>query len=151
MGDQTELSDEVSVSCVPAQHFSGRSLSDIDCTLWCGFVIQAPAGNIYFARDTAVGSHFTEIKNRFGKFRLVLLPIGAYLPGWFMHPVHLSPADAVRVHQLLQPNASVAIHFGTFALGDDGEVEPVRELREALDQQISNFWVLEHGEGRTVD
>ena len=149
--DQTELSDEVSVSCVPAQHFSGRSLSDIDCTLWCGFVIQAPAGNIYFAGDTAVGSHFTEIKNRFGKFCLVLLPIGAYLPRWFMHPVHLSPAEAVRVHQLLQPNASVAIHFGTFALGDDGEVEPVRELREALDQPISNFWVLEHGEGRDVE
>ena len=43
------------------------------------------------------------------------------------------------------------IHFGTFALGDDGEVEPVRELREALDNQISNFWILEHGEGRYVD
>jgi L-ascorbate metabolism protein UlaG (beta-lactamase superfamily) len=51
-----------------------------------------------------------------------------------MHPVHLSPAEAVKVHQLLRPSVSVAIHFGTFALGDDGEVEPVRDLREALEE-----------------
>lgn len=149
--DKSELSDQVSVTSVPAKHFSGRSLSDLDCTLWCGFVIQAPAGNIYFAGDTATGGHFKQIKERFGKFRLALLPIGAYLPGWFMHPVHLSPAEAVDVHYLLQPEASVAIHFGTFALGDDGEAEPVRDLREALGNQISNFWILEHGEGRYVD
>ena len=149
--DKTDVSDRVTVSCVPAQHFSGRSLSDLDCTLWCGFVIQAPAGNIYFAGDTAIGGHFKQIKERFGEFRLALLPIGAYLPGWFMHPVHLSPAEAVNTHYLLQPDVSVAIHFGTFALGDDGEVEPVRELQEALDNQISNFWILEQGEGRYVN
>ena len=68
-----------------------------------------------------------------------------------MHPVHLSPAEAVNIHYLLQPDVSVAIHFGTFALGDDGEVEPVRELREALDNQTSNFWILEHREGRYLD
>jgi len=147
----TEISNEVSVTCVPAKHFSGRSLSDIDCTLWCGFVIQAPVGNTFFAGDTAVGNHFTQIKNRFGEFRLAFLPIGAYLPGWFMHPVHLSPAEAIKIHHLLQPDVSVAIHFGTFALGDDGEVQPVRELQKALDNQTSNFWVLDHGEGRDID
>jgi L-ascorbate metabolism protein UlaG (beta-lactamase superfamily) len=149
--DKTHVSDRVTVNCVPAQHFSGRSLSDLDCTLWCGFVIQTPRGNIYFAGDTAIGGHFKQIKERFGEFRLALLPIGAYLPGWFMHPVHLSPAEAGNIHYLLQPDASVAIHFGTFALGDDGEMEPVRELREALGNQISNFWILEHGEGRYID
>ena len=33
----------------------------------------------------------------------------------------------------------------------DGEAEPVRDLQQALGNQISNFWVLEHGEGRYVD
>ena len=149
--DKTELSNQVSVTCVPAKHFSGRSLSDIDCTLWCGFVIQAPVGNTFFAGDTAFGSHFTQIKDRFGEFRLALFPIGAYLPAWFMRPVHLSPAEAIKIHHLLQPDVSVAIHFGTFALGDDGEVQPVRELQKALDNQTSNFWVLDHGEGRNLN
>jgi L-ascorbate metabolism protein UlaG (beta-lactamase superfamily) len=149
--DKTEVSDQVTVHCVPAKHFSGRSMSDLDRTLWCGFAIKAPSGNTYFAGDTAMGGHFKQIKELFGEFRLALLPIGAYLPGWFMHPVHLSPAEALNVHSLLRPAASVAIHFGTFALADDGEAEPVLELHRALGNRISNFWVLEHGEGRFVD
>jgi L-ascorbate metabolism protein UlaG (beta-lactamase superfamily) len=85
--------------------------------------------------------------------RLALLPIGAYLPSWFMHPVHLSPSEAVEVHRVLAAGVSMPIHFGTFALGDDGELEPVLKLREALDNNEKNdprFWVLEHGEGRDV-
>jgi L-ascorbate metabolism protein UlaG (beta-lactamase superfamily) len=147
------ISNQLSVTCVPAKHFSGRWLTDGDNTLWCGYVIQASTGNIYFAGDTGMGSHFVEVKNRFGPLRLVLLPIGAYLPGWFMHPVHISPNEAVELHHLLEPRVSMAIHFGTFALGDDGEFEPVLKLREALsnkDEIDSRFWVLEHGEGRDV-
>lgn len=161
IGDVTELdwweaakvSGEVGVTCVPAKHFSGRGLSDADSTLWCGYVLQTPGGGVYFAGDTGMGSHFAEINDRLGPFRLALLPIGAYLPRWFMHPVHLSPRDAVELHRLLKPRVSVAIHFGTFALGDDGETEPADELREALkdeDEADSRFWLLEHGEGRDV-
>jgi L-ascorbate metabolism protein UlaG (beta-lactamase superfamily) len=100
-----------------------------------------------------MGRHFVEINNRFGPFRLALLPIGAYLPRWFMHPVHISPEEAVELHYTLQPSVSMAIHFGTFALGDDGEFEPVVELRQALTSRgetEARFWVLEHGEGRDV-
>jgi len=146
-----KISDQLSVTCVPAKHFSGRGLSDGDATLWCGYVVQTPAENIYFAGDTGMGSHFDEIKSRFAPFRLALLPIGAYLPRWFMHPVHLSPSDAVDVHEILNPRISMAIHFGTFALGDDGEFEPVVALREALNNAgQDSFWVLEQGECRDV-
>ncbi|HEY0722403.1 MAG TPA: MBL fold metallo-hydrolase, partial [Pyrinomonadaceae bacterium] len=145
----TKISDALSVTCVPAKHFSGRGLSDADGTLWCGYVMQTPAGNIYFAGDTGMGTHFAEIKQRFQTFRLALLPIGAYLPRWFMHPVHISPSEAVELHRQLQPRVSMAIHFGTFALGDDGELEPVLQLREASNND-SDVWVLEHGEGRDV-
>ncbi len=70
-----------------------------------------------------------------------------------MHPVHLSPSEAVEAHHILEARVSMAMHFGTFALGDDGELEPVHELREALNKKSennSNFWVLEHGEVREV-
>jgi len=151
--EAANVSDELTVTCVPAKHFSGRGLSDGDATLWCGYVIKASAGNVYFAGDTGMGSHFAEIKTRFRQFRLTLLPIGAYLPRWFMHPVHLSPSEVVEVHHLLEPRVSMAMHFGTFALGDDGEFEPVVKLREALnykDKSDSRFWILDHGEGRDV-
>jgi len=151
--EAARISDKFSVTCVPAKHFSGRGLSDGDATLWCGYVLQGSTGNIYFAGDTGMGSHFAEIKTRFGPIRLALLPIGAYLPSWFMHPVHLSPSESVEVHRVLAAGVSMAMHFGAFALGDDGELEPVLKLREALnnsDKGDSRFWVLEQGEGRDV-
>lgn len=147
--ETADVSDQLGVTCVPAKHFSGRGLGDADATLWCGYVVRGAGGNVYFAGDTGMGSHFAEINNRFGPFRLALLPIGAYLPNWFMRPVHLSPTEAAELHNTLKPRVSMAIHFGTFALGDDGEFEPVAELRQALKTE-SSFWVLELGEGRDV-
>jgi L-ascorbate metabolism protein UlaG (beta-lactamase superfamily) len=148
-----ELPGGARVTCVPAQHFSARGLSDRDRTLWCGFVIQGPAGPVYFSGDTGMGPHFELIKQRFGDMRLALLPIGAYLPRWFMKPVHISPADAVAVHKLLGASTSVAIHFGTFPLGDDGQYEPLEALGHALAREGEpepRFWVLDFGEGRDI-
>jgi len=145
--------DDLQIVCVPAKHFSGRGLSDRDRTLWCGYVIQGSSGTTYFAGDTAMGPHFGEIRDRYGPIRLALLPIGAFLPRWFMAPVHVSPEEAVEAHQILDAGTSVAIHFGTFALGDDGEREAVEELYRALEnagEQRERFWVLDFGEGRDV-
>jgi L-ascorbate metabolism protein UlaG (beta-lactamase superfamily) len=63
--EAANVSDELSVTCVPAKHFSGRGLSDADATLWCGYVVQGSEGNVYFAGDTGMGSHFAEINNGF--------------------------------------------------------------------------------------
>jgi L-ascorbate metabolism protein UlaG (beta-lactamase superfamily) len=121
--------------------------------LWGSYVIKGPAGVVYFAGDTGFGPQYEEIRKRFGPPRLALLPIGAYLPRWFMSPVHLSPEEAVEAHKILGAKTSVAIHFGTFRLGDDGQFEPVEELFKALDTEgvsPKNFWVLNFGEGRDV-
>jgi L-ascorbate metabolism protein UlaG (beta-lactamase superfamily) len=146
------ISEKLKITCVPARHFSGRGLRDRNKTLWCGYVIEGPGGVIYFAGDTGYGSHFGEIRRRFPQIRLAFLPIGAYLPEWFMGPVHVSPADAVRAHEELGAATSIAIHFGTFHLADDAEAQPARELREALAsrKQVNSFWILNTGEGRDI-
>ncbi len=149
---EAPLPADVTVACVPAQHFSGRGLWDRDGTLWCGYVLRGPAGPVYCAGDTGFGGHFEEIAARFGAPRLALLPIGGYLPAWFMSAVHISPPEAVRAHQVLGARTSVAIHFGTFRLADDGEAQPAEELRAALARLggAGDFWVLGLGEGRDV-
>ena len=147
------LSADVTLTFVPSRHFSGRSFCDRNRTLWGSFVIKGPAGVVYFAGDTGFGPQFEEIRKRFGPPRLALLPIGAYLPRWFMSPVHLSPEEAVQAHKILGAQTSMAIHFGTFRLGDDGQFEPIEQLFKALDTEgvsPKNFWVLNFGEGRDV-
>lgn len=144
------LSPTVQLVSVPAQHFSGRGLRDRDATLWTGFVLRTTAGPLYYAGDTGYGPHFKEIGRREGPIRLAILPIGAYRPIWFMQPIHTAPAEAVQAHLDLQTPRSIATHFGTFQLADDGLTEPVTDLRQALRaKQVSDstFLVLEEGIG----
>lgn len=142
----------VSVHCVPAQHFSARSPFDRDRTLWCGWILRASAGDIYFAGDTGFGGLFDEIAREFNRIRLALLPIGAYEPEWFMGPIHMTPEQAVRAHVALRTPLSIATHFGTFQLADDGETDPPVRLSKALNDTdfARQFWMMREGESRSI-
>lgn len=134
---------------VPAQHFSGRSPFDRDKTLWCGWVIESPLGNIYFAGDTGYSPAFREIGERFGSMVVAMIPIGAYKPRWFMSPVHVDPPQAVRIHQDVRSQNSLAMHWGTFNLTDERLAEPPVYLAKALDDAgigAEQFRVLRFGE-----
>jgi L-ascorbate metabolism protein UlaG (beta-lactamase superfamily) len=121
----------VPVTLIPAQHFSARTPFDRNRMLWGGFMI-APAGRrIYFAGDTAYAPFFQDVRQRLGPVDLALLPIGAYEPRWFMHAVHLNPAEAVQAHLDLGAGESIGMHFGTFQLTTEGIEEPLRALEEA--------------------
>jgi L-ascorbate metabolism protein UlaG (beta-lactamase superfamily) len=68
-----------------------------------------------------------------------------------MKAAHIDPTEAVQAHQVLGASTSVAMHFGTFQLGDDGLEEPVRDLRRAIAAAGEpRFWILEQGEGRDL-
>jgi L-ascorbate metabolism protein UlaG (beta-lactamase superfamily) len=126
------LGECLKLACVPARHFSARGMRDQRKALWSGFVIEDDAGAVYIAGDTGFGPHFEQIAQRFTNISVDLLPIGAFLPEWFMGPHHLSPADAVKAHGILRARTSIAAHFGTFPLGDDGQHDPEEALRDAL-------------------
>ncbi len=149
---EISLSDTLSIQSVPAQHFSGRGLNDRDATLWCGYVVKNHQGNIYFAGDTGYNKFtFKEIGERCAPISVALIPIGAYKPTWFMSPIHCSPAEAVQIHYDVKASQSIATHFGTFPLADDGEEEPLIDLTVALKQAnlaADKFVVFKEGEGR---
>lgn len=146
------LSDQVVIQSVPAQHFSGRGTLDRDASLWCGYVMRLPTGNIYFAGDS--GYHptfFKEIGARCKPIIASMIPIGAYIPRWFMSPIHCSPAEAVQIHQEVNSKLSISMHFGTFPLADDGQQEPVQALLAAnIEAGIDNFLILKEGESITL-
>ena len=122
----------VTVTAVPARHGSGRSPFESDRTLWCGFVVSAPSGAIYFAGDTGWGAHFPVIAEAFPRLRLALLPIGGFQPAWYMREQHLGPDDAVAAERLLGAGTVVPMHYGTFPNAGDAELEPVETLSRAL-------------------
>lgn len=151
--EKTVIAPGVTIHSAPAQHFSSRGFFDRNATLWGGYVIDGPGGNVFFAGDTGAGPHFDDIRKRFSPIRLALLPIGAFRPKWFMKEAHMSPLQAIDAHRQLQAQTSMAIHFGTFNLGDDGETEPVERWRDTIRAnglEASRLWALDFGEGRNV-
>lgn len=120
------------VQLVPVQHWSTRTLMDRNQALWGGYVIHISGKKIFFAGDTGYGPHFRAIAQRVGSMDLSLLPIGAYEPRWFMREQHMNPEDAVAAHRDLGSHQSMAIHFETFRLTDEGFSEPRQVLKDAL-------------------
>jgi len=142
---------ELEIGCTPAQHFAARWPWDRCRTLWGGFALRTPAGRIYFAGDSGYSGTFKEIGARLGPFDLALLPIGAYEPRWFMAPVHCTPEEAVRIHRDVRSRRSVAMHFGTFQLTNEGIDEPLLALaaaRTALGVAAADFLIPGFGETR---
>jgi N-acyl-phosphatidylethanolamine-hydrolysing phospholipase D len=148
---------QFSATCTPAQHFSGRGLGDRGDRLWCGWSIAADGVRVFYAGDTALHPEFGAIASQSGPFDLVMLPIGAYEPRWFMRGVHMDPADAVRAYRDLTPAGDrppcLGVHWGTFRLTDEPADEPpslfARLWHDAGFPEAAN-WTLMHGETRSL-
>ncbi len=133
------LSPNMKITLVPAQHFSSRTPWDRNKTLWGGFVISGPSGNVFYSGDTGYGPHFQEIARRFSPIRVAILPISPFRPQQSKAPsppqfsmVHMGPWEAVRAHIDLNAGLSLAAHFQVFQLGWDGFDDAVNELASAL-------------------
>jgi N-acyl-phosphatidylethanolamine-hydrolysing phospholipase D len=146
------------VTATPARHFSARRLGDRNRTLWCGFAFAVGGTRAWFAGGTAYHPEFGEVGARCGPFDLVMIPIGAYDPRWFMERVHVDPEEAVRIYEDLvavHPEEArplmLGIHWGTFRLTDEPMDEPPRRTvarwREAgLGED--RLWIARIGETR---
>jgi len=143
----------LNITCSPAQHFSNRGLFDRNKTLWCGWIISGKENRFYFAGDTGYFPGFKEIAEKYGPFDFAAIPIGAYLPRWFMGPVHLSPDEAVKVFREINSKFFVPIHWGTFELADEPLDQPPKELLKEIQNQSLNseqFLILKHGETKII-
>jgi L-ascorbate metabolism protein UlaG (beta-lactamase superfamily) len=133
------LSSKVTITLVPAQHFSSRTLWDRDRTLWGGFVISGPSGIVYYAGDTGYGPHFREIARRFSPIRMAILPIAPFRPPEakdsnreYRPVLHMGPAEAVKAHMDLGAQLSIAAHYQVFRLGVEGFDDAVNVLAASL-------------------
>jgi L-ascorbate metabolism protein UlaG (beta-lactamase superfamily) len=115
---------------------------------------------VFFAGDTAYHPEFGAVGARCGPFDLVMIPIGAYDPRWFMHVVHVNPDEAVQIYQDLAaphpdvpPALMLAIHWGTFPLTAEPIDEPPRRtaaLWRELGLDVDRLWIARFGETRRV-
>jgi L-ascorbate metabolism protein UlaG (beta-lactamase superfamily) len=116
----------LSVTAAPSQHFSGRSLTDRNATLWSSMVVRGTRHAAFFSGDTGLTTEYALIRERLGPFDLVLLEVGAFHPAW--GDIHLGPANALKAYALLGGGAFLPVHWGTFSLATHDWDEPAETL-----------------------
>jgi L-ascorbate metabolism protein UlaG (beta-lactamase superfamily) len=133
-GDQVQISENVKFHLSPMQHWSARGLFDKNKALWAALTIQTNGGAIYFVGDSGYGNgrYFIRDKEKFGGFRLALLPMGAYKPRWFMEYAHMDPEDMLKAYMDLGSPYTVPSHYDVFKLTDEGRGEAEIALEEAM-------------------
>ena len=106
---------------------------------------------VYFAGDSGYAHHFKHAGDTFEGFDLSLIPVGAYRPRWFMKQSHINPKEAVMAHKDLKSKMSLAIHFGTFQLTDEGIDDPINDLNLQLKEQSPKYPFVVRDNGGFID
>lgn len=144
----------VEATFLPAQHWSARSPFSRNRRLWGSWAVRTGERAVYFGGDTGWFPEYPDIGRHAGPFDLVILPIGAYAPRWFMKPVHMTPAEAVRSYQDLGGHGVfVGMHWGTFRLSDEHPLEPPVLARQAWEESglpEDRLWLPAIGETRRI-
>jgi len=141
-----KINDQDQVTLTPARHWSNRLSGTRNERLWGGFYLQTGARRVASIGDSGYDDHmFRDIRQRAGAPDLALIPIGAYEPRWFMAAQHCNPEEAVQIHRELEVKRSIAVHWGTFRLTDEGRKAPAEALA-ATGIPDTEFSVLDPGQ-----
>jgi len=151
---QATTEGPLEITMVPVQHWSRRTLTDTNATLWGGWVVEGEGLRVIHAGDAGYSKDFRDIGERFGGFDMAFIPIGAYAPRWFMQTMHIDVPEAVQVRADLKADRAIAIHWGTFeSMSDEPLDEPPALLarqREAAGLAPEQFDVVKIGETRML-
>ena len=125
------------LTATPAQHFSGRGLTDSDRTLWASWVLRVVGKGdgaessssglrVFFSGDSGYFDGFKAIGERFGPFDLTMVETGAYNQDW--PDVHMQPEESLQAHLDLKGRYLMPIHNGTFDLSLHPWTEPFERI-----------------------
>ena len=107
------------VVCLPAQHWSRRTIGDTNETLWASFLLSASGRRVYYGGDSGYFIGYREIGRRYPGIDYALMPVTAYDPRWFMHNAHMDAKEALQAFRELGARNFIPTQWGTFRLGDE--------------------------------
>ena len=123
--------NDLKITFLPAVHWSKRSLTDTNKTLWGSFLIEYAGKKIFFACDTGYGNIYKKIGKEYGPIDLTMINIGAYdfRPMFEKSIYHTSPEEALQAAQDLKSKKVLGTHWGTFVLSLEPIMEPPKRFK----------------------
>ena len=137
----------IQFTCFPCHHGSSRWGKDASTTLWCSWMIQKDNCLIYYSGDTAIGPHFKEIFDFYGKGPdLFIVGIGPQNPPQVMRSVHLDGKEAIEMSHIIHAVKTTPMHYATFPLGTSTEISDLQLLLDnSTEEDRNNLIVLDVG------
>ena len=133
--EKIKVNEDISVTLLPAVHWSKRGLFDSNKTLWGSFLIEYKNKKIFFSCDTGVGNIYKEIGNKYGPIDLTFINIGAYnffpiMPMKDKSVYHTNPEEALSIGKDLKSKKIIGMHWGTVILSLEPIMEPPKRFKE---------------------
>ena len=124
--EEIKINSDLKVTLLPAVHWSKRSLTDMNKTLWGNFLIEYKGKKILFACDTGYGDIYKDLGKKYGPIDLTMINIGAYdfKPMFDKSIYHTTPEEALNVAKDLRSKKVMGTHWGTFVLSLEPIMEP---------------------------
>ena len=138
-----------SLTATPAQHFSGRGLSDRNKSLWSSWVVKSDKHNLFFNGDSGYFDGFKKIGEKYGPFDISFMENGAYNILW--PDVHMMPKETVQALEDLDGGILVPIHNSTFDLSIHTWYEPIEQVLKHAEQKNIKVIIPKMGEAINID
>ena len=124
--------NDLKITLLPAVHWSKRSLTDANKTLWGNFLIEYKGKKIFFACDTGYGNIYKDLGEKYGPIDLTMINIGAYdfRPMFEKSIYHTTPEEALQVAKDLKSKKVLGTHWGTFVLSLEPILEPPKRFKD---------------------
>ena len=134
--DEIRINDDLKVTFLPAVHWSKRSLTDTNKTLWGNFLIEYKGKKILFACDTGYGDIYKDLGKKYGPIDITMINIGAYdfKPMFDKSIYHTTPEEALKVAQDLRSKKVIGMHWGTFVLSLEPIMEPPKRFKDNAEE-----------------
>jgi L-ascorbate metabolism protein UlaG (beta-lactamase superfamily) len=129
--EEIKINTDLKVTLLPAVHWSKRSLTDMNKTLWGNFLIEYKGKKILFACDTGYGDIYKDLGEKYGPIDLTMINIGAYdfKPMFDKSIYHTTPEEALNVAKDLKSKKVMGTHWGTFVLSLEPIMEPPKRFK----------------------
>ncbi len=135
---------EVDLIATPAQHFSGRGVTDRNRTQWMGVAFVGPQHRVFFSGDTGPTAEHVDIGASLGPFDVVLFEIGAWHAAW--GGIHLGPTGAFETFAKMRARTLLPVHWSTFDLGLHPWEQPGEDLYQLAQANGADVWFPRIGE-----
>ena len=134
--------------CLPARHFSGRSIFR-NKTLWASFVVEFANGKkVYIGGDSGYGPHFKYTGEHFPNIDLAILENGQYNQDW--NQIHTMPEELGIAMQELNAKQYITVHHSKYTLSKHSWNDPLKAELQAAKYSNKDLLVLTIGKPQEI-